>query len=161
MPDWLILTIFIILLLSGIVGVILPMLPGIPYMFVIALIFAVIDKFQHLTGLNLLILVLIAGLSLVVDYFSGILGARFGGASKRAILFGLISLIIGLIAFPPWGGIIGLFLGVLVAEISLGQKHLQAFKAAGGSLLGALTGIIINLILSLAFLVLFIVFAVK
>lgn len=160
MTAWLFI-IFIILLLPGLVGVILPILPGIPYMFVVALIFAVIDKFQHLTGNNLLVLGLIAGLSLMIDYFAGLLGARFGGASRKAILFGLTGLIAGLILLPPWGGIIGLFSGVLVAEVSIGRKHLQALKAAGGSLLGTLTGIIINLILSIAFLVLFIVWAIR
>ncbi len=130
-------------------------------MFAVALVFAFADRFQHLSGVELLLLGLIALLSLAVDYFAGILGARAGGASKRALLWGLIGLVVGMVIFPPFGGIIGLFLGVLIAELARGKDALSAFKAGQGSVIGALTGIGINLALALLTLVLFIVFALR
>lgn len=148
-------------MLPGLVGVFLPILPSIPYMFFVALIFTLIDKFQHLSGLNLIILGMIAVLSLLVDYFSGILGAKWGGASRWAIIGGLLGLIIGLILLPPFGGILGLFAGILISEIVMFRKYKKALKAATGGLLGTLAGIVINLILGVLFLVLFVVWAIR
>ncbi len=149
-----------ILLLPGIVGIFL-LLPGLPYMFVIALIFGFIDKFQHLTTLEIIILTFIAVVSLVIDHLAGLFGARWGGATKTALILGIFGFIIGIIVFPPFGGMIGLFVGVLVGDILKLKEIKHALKSASGSLLGALAGIIINLILGFLFLGLFIWFAIK
>ena len=161
MPHYLIVIGVTAAMLPGLAGVLLPLVPGIPYMFVVALVYALADRLSHISGLELLILGLIAAASLAVDYFAGILGARAGGASKKALLFGMIGLILGMIILPPFGGILGLFLGVLGAELLGGKTALKAFKAGQGSVIGALTGIGINLLLALLFLALFVVFALR
>ncbi len=159
MPHYLIVIGTAAAMLPGLAGVLLPLVPGIPYMFVVALVYALADRLSHISGLELLTLGLIAIASLAVDYLAGILGARAGGASKKALLFGMIGLILGMIILPPFGGILGLFLGVLAAELLGGKTALMAFKAGQGSVIGALTGIGINLLLALLFLILFVVFA--
>ena len=161
MPHYLIVIGVTAAMLPGLVGVLLPLVPGIPYMFVVALVYALADRLSHISGLELLILGLIAAASLAVDYLAGILGARAGGASKKALLFGMIGLILGMIILPPFGGILGLFLGVLGAELLGGKTALKAFKAGQGSVIGALTGIGINLVLALLSLALFVVFALR
>lgn len=159
--EYLILILFALAMLPGIIGVIIPILPGVPYMFVLALAYGFIDHFQHLTAIDWLILGGLTVLSVIVDYFSGLLGAKYGGASAKSAMAGFAGLILGLVLFPPFGGIIGLFAGVLISELLLHNNRKKAFKAASGSLLGSLSGIIINLLISLLFLVLFIVFALK
>lgn len=161
MSNTVLVLIFSILLLPGLAGIFIPLLPGIPLMFVIALIYGVIDRFQHLQGNEVMILGGIVVLSLIVDYCSGVIGAKYGGASKKAILFGFIGLIVGIILLPPFGGILGLFLGVLIAEMIQHRDQRRAVKAATGSLLGSLLGIVANLVLGLLFLILFIVFALR
>jgi uncharacterized protein YqgC (DUF456 family) len=161
MPYSVLVIIFSILLLPGIVGVVMPALPSIPYMFVIALIFGFIDKFTHLTVVNIIVLALITLVSLLVDYFSGILGAKYGGAAKQSMVFGMVGFLIGIIMFPPFGGFAGLFLGVLIAELIYFNDHIKAIKAATGGLLGTLFGMIINLLLSISFLGLFILFSFR
>lgn len=130
-------------------------------MFLIALTYGFIDHFQHLSKIDLIILGLIAIVGEFLDYFSGIYGAKLGGATRDAIILGIIGLIIGLITFPPFGSVIGLFLGIFIAEIVHFRDFKKALKSAGGGLLGALTGMIIKIILAILFLVLFIVFALK
>lgn len=161
MSNTVLVIIFSILLLPGLAGVFLPLLPGIPFMFVIALIYALIDRFQHLEGNELMILGGIAVLSLIVDYCSGIIGAKYGGASKKAILYGIIGLIVGVILLPPFGGILGLFLGVLIAEIIQHRQGKRAIKAATGSVLGSILGIAANLVLGLLFIILFVLFSLS
>ena len=130
-------------------------------MFVIALAYGFVDHFQKFTTAELIILAILAVLSVVVDYASGVLGAKYGGVSGKSAMAGFAGLILGLILFPPFGGIIGLFVGILVSELLLHKNQKKAFKAASGSLLGTLSGIIINLLVSLLFIVLFTVFALK
>lgn len=153
--------IFSILVLIGFLGVFLPILPGIPYMFLVVFIFALIDKFVHFSWIEILILGIIAIISIFIDYFSGIIGAKYGGATKTALFFGFIGLIIGLVVFPPFGAIIGLFLGVLISELSFHGNHKRAIKSASYSVFGALTGILINLVLAVLFFILFLTFTYR
>ncbi len=161
MSSLLLMSVFTLLLLPGVVGVIVPILPGLAYMLVMAVLFGFIDKFAHLHGWELAVLGGIALLSLIIDYASGMLGARWGGASKQAMLFGFLGLLVGLALFPPFGSMIGLFLGVLIAEIRNHKDERQAVRAATGSLLGSISGMVINVILAVIFIGLFVLFAVK
>lgn len=153
--------VFSILMLLGILGVFLPVVPGVPFMFVLAICFALLDRLQHISGAELAILGVIAVISFIIDHASGALGAKFGGASRQAILTGLIGTVIGTLLMPPFGGIVGLYVGVFMVEVMHTGDRAQAHKAAKASLIGNLTGVALNAILATAFLVLFIVFALR
>ncbi len=161
MPYILTVTLTTIAMIPGLAGVLIPVLPGLPIMFGVALVFGIIDHFSHLQPYELAILALLTVISLGIDYASGLLGAKYGGASKRATGYGIIGLIIGLIAFPPFGSIAGLFIGVLVGELTLQSNEKRAIKAASGTLLGTVAGIALNFILAIIFLILFWFFAIK
>ncbi|MFA5270124.1 MAG: DUF456 domain-containing protein [Patescibacteria group bacterium] len=149
-----------VLMLPGLLGVFLPILPGIPFMFVIALICAIITKFTVLSGIEIGYLAGLMILSLLVDFLSGMLGAKMGGASGKSLLIGMVGLLLGTLLLPPFGGILGMFIGVVAGEIYFFGKTKAAIKAATGSVLGALTGAVINLIVGLVFVGLFFVFAI-
>lgn len=155
------LLIFSILMLVGVIGVFLPAIPGIPLMMLLAVVFGFVDKFQNLRGTDFIWLAIITLLSIIVDQLSGLLGARYGGASRKALLYGFIGLIIGFFVIPIWGSLAGLFLGVLIAEIQAHKDQKRALKAASGSLLGYVAGMIVNLILAIIFLTLFTILALK
>lgn len=157
MPYWLLVTIFLILLLPGFAGVFLP-LPGLPYMFGITLIFGFIDQWQHLSYIELLILGTIMLISFLAEYLTGLIGAKYGGAAKISIVFGLVGMIIGLIIFPLFGGIAGLFFGILISEFLHFKDHMKALKAASGGVIGTITGMLISLFLAIIYVVLFIIF---
>lgn len=146
-----------ILLGLGIILTAIPTVPGMLFMFLIVLIYGIADKFETM---NPWFLALFGGLVLVAiltDYASGIVGAKFGGASKKSILAGLIGMLIGLVIFPPFGLFIGLFLGVLTAEIIQAKKSKDALKAASYSFIGTLAGMVLNVVLAIAFLVSFLI----
>lgn len=151
--------IFAVLMIPGLLGTLLPILPGIPIMFVVALVFGYVDSWQHLVPWELGVLFGIVLLSLLADFLSGLIGARYGGATRRAVFWGLIGFGIGVLALPPFGGFIGLFIGVLVAELIAGRKQLQAIRAATGSLLGSIVGMLVSFSLAVVFVVSFILFA--
>ena len=151
---------FSVLLIPGAFMALVPMFPTFWYLIGMAAVFGALDGFTHLTTGNFLVLAGIFLLSIVVEWSAGFLGAKFGGAGWKSILWGAGGALIGLLLLPPFGAIPGLFLGVLGGELYRKQDGVSAFRAAGGALLGTLSGIILNTVLAAAFVVLFIIFAV-
>lgn len=160
MNNTLLVIIFFVLMIPGIAGAFLP-LPGLLYMFIISLIFGFVDKFAHIQLWELGVLAGIALISMINDYMSGLLGAKYGGAAQKSMLYGIIGMIIGLIIFPPFGGLVGVFIGILLAEIIRGNSQEKAVRAATGGLVGSIVGMVITLILAIIFLFLFTIFAIK
>jgi len=136
----------------------IPALPAIPLMFVFSLVFGFINKFILLDWKEFLILGILVILSILVDYFAGILGAKYGGAAKESLLYGFLGILIGTFSLPPFGGILGLFFGILLAEIIKFKDHAKAIKAASYSVLGVMAGVLINFFLAITFFVLFLIF---
>lgn len=159
MPYFVLVIIFSILLLPGLIGAIIPIIPSVPWMFVVTLIFSFIDKFEHIHWWGLLILGLLAIISLISDNLSGLVGAKRTGASKWGLIGGLIGGLVGLFFFPPFGAILGMIIGVVIPEIIYSKNNKTALKSASGVILGNLANIIINLVLCLIFIGLFLLFA--
>ncbi len=159
MSHFLLVAIFTVLLLPGIAGAFLP-IPGLLYMLLVALIFGFIDGFQNILLWELGVLAGIAVLSTINDYLSGILGAKYGGAGKKSVLYGFFGMLVGTFLLPPFGGLLGIFLGILLAEILRHGNKEKAVRAATGSLIGSAIGMAITLVLSIVFIFLFVIFAV-
>ncbi len=151
---------FAVILLPGILMSILPV-PGMLYMFAVAVIFGFVDHFVHLSGFDVGMLAIVAGAALLIDFVAGIAGAKWGGAHWTSIGWGIVGLVVGsfLIPIPLVGGIIGMFLGVLASEWYRTKDMRLANKAATGSFIGWIAGAGFKLLASIIFLVLFLVFA--
>lgn len=146
----------LILLLAGLVGVALRILPGVSLMFVMTLIYAFINHFQRLSITDIVILGVIALAAELIDYFSGVYGAKIFGASKAGIIGGMIGSMIGLFLLPPLGLFIGLVAGVALVEFMLKKKTVRhSAKAAAGALIGSISGLVINLVLAITFIITF------
>jgi|SRR3989338_755245 len=151
--------VFALLLLPGFLLAFIPMFPAFWYLLGGAVIFGFFDGFVHLTAANLAVLAGIFALSVVVDWSAGLLGAKFGGATWKSLLYGMIGSVIGLFIFPPLGIFAGLFVGVLIGELLRKRHRTEAVKAATGALLGSVSGVVVNVCLAFVFLVAFILFA--
>lgn len=142
--DIALIIIAILLLLLGIVGCIVPALPGVPLSYAGLLFLQLTDKVQYTTRF-LLIWGIIVIIVQVLDYFVPAWGTKRLGGSKWGVWGSTIGLIIGLFA-GIWGIIIGPFIGALVFELIGGAQSGTALKAALGSFIGLLTGTVIKLI---------------
>lgn len=151
--------IFALIMAPGLLMALAPMLPAMPYMFIVAAIYGLLSGFIDFTTGNLVVLGGILIASILVDYLAGLLGAKFGGASKKSLLYGLAGLVVGFIFAPPLGGFLGLFAGILFGEFVVnGKSGAKALKAAAGSLIGSFIGFLINIALAISFFALFIIF---
>ncbi len=145
--EILILIIGFILMIIGLLGSFLPVLPGpIISWFGIALLY-----FSNIIPLNYLILgitLLITVVVSVLDYIIPSQGTKKFGGSSYGIWGTNIGLIIGIFAPIPLGFIIGPFLGALIGELIYNKKdQKRALKAATGSFIGFLASSFIKFLL--------------
>ncbi len=137
--DILLAIIAFILILLGIIGCIVPVLPGPPLSFVGILIL-------HYTRwgtieTNLLIwLGVAAALVTVLDYILPVWATRRFGGTKRGVWGATLGLFAGLFLLPPYGIIVGPFLGAFLGELSARQEHQKALRSALGSFVGFVLG---------------------
>jgi uncharacterized protein len=137
----------IILLLAGLAGCILPALPGPPLSYIALLLLHFTEKHQFSTKF-LIIWLVITALVVVLDYMVPVWGAKKFGASKRGIWGSIIGLLLGLFIFPPFGIILGPFLGAVIGEMTAGKENSAAFKAGFGSFMGFMAGMLLKMIAS-------------
>jgi uncharacterized protein len=138
----------------GLVGAIVPVLPGIPLIFAGIWIIAGVDGYRHL-GLGWLLgIAAVGAVGLVVDLFAGALGAKRMGASSQAVWGALIGTVIGLFFGIP-GLLIGPFVGAVLGELSAGNSVLRSAHAGVSAWVGLMFGTIIKLVSSLMMVALF------
>ncbi|MGH8045791.1 MAG: DUF456 domain-containing protein, partial [Chthoniobacterales bacterium] len=136
-----------VLMLAGLVGTVLPLVPGT----VLILCGAVLNHFTlHSIGWpTLLGLTVLMMLAQVLDLASGAVGAKYFGATRWGAIGGILGAVVGL-----FFGVIGIFVaplvGVLVGELLGGQGILPAGKSTWGTLLGTTAGIVGKLVIGLA-----------
>jgi uncharacterized protein YqgC (DUF456 family) len=143
--DWLLITLGIILVLIGIAGSILPILPGPP----IAYAGVLLQQLRDPNPFSSKFLWIWAGIvvaSLILDYIIPAWGTKKFGGTR----YGVWGCTLGFIlAFwmGPWGIIIGPFLGAFVGEMIAGQDSRKSFRAAVGSFVGFLVGSLLKMII--------------
>jgi hypothetical protein len=139
MSDYILLILGIILMLMGIIGCLVPVLPGPPLSF-LGIILLHFSRFGEFSNSALIVFAAITVVVSVLDYVVPIWGTKRFGGSKYGTRGATIGLIIG-IFLGPAGIIIGPFAGAFVGELLFKDDMKYALKAGFGSLLGFMTGI--------------------
>ncbi len=116
--DWQII-VAILLVVVGIAGTVLPMLPGVPLVFAGLLLVAWHGGFAQVSILTMVIVGVIAALAWVVDFFASIATAKKVGASKYALWGAGIGAIVGVA-----GGIVGLIIGPAIGAV-IGELYVH------------------------------------
>lgn len=143
-----------ILIIVGIVGTVLPVLPGVPIVFGGMLLAAWADHFAHVGTFTLILLGVLAALALAVDLVAGMLGAQRVGASRYAVIGATLGTLIG-VFLGVAGLLLGPFVGALAGELVAGGSLRKATGVGVGAWLGFLVGAVAKLGLCFAMLGLF------
>ena len=135
------------LIAAGLLGAIVPALPGIPMIFAGIWLIAGVDHYHHL-GLGWLLgIAAIGAVGLTLDLLAGALGAKRVGASKQAVWGVLVGTVIGLFFGLP-GLLLGPFLGAVSGELTAGNGILRSTHVGMSAWLGLIFGTIIKLVAS-------------
>ena len=135
----------VLLSVIGLLGLVLPVLPGAPILFAGLLLGAWADDFAYVGAQTLIVLGVMALLTYLVDFAATALGAKRFGASNRAIWGAVLGGLVGLVFGLP-GLLLGPFVGAVAGELSA-QRDL---KTAGRAGLGASIGLALGAAAKLA-----------
>ncbi len=143
-----------LLIVAGLIGAIVPALPGVPLIFGGIWLAAGVDHYKHL-GLWWLTGIAIVGVvGMTMDLLAGALGAKRVGASRRAVWGALLGTVIGLFFGLP-GLLLGPFLGALLGELAAGNSVLRSTQVGVSAWIGLLFGTMIKLASSVTMVALF------
>ncbi len=137
-----------VLMIVGLVGCVLPVIPGPPLSFA-GLLLLHFSKYAQFSFEFLLLFGSIAAVVTVLDYVVPIWGTKKFGGSKAGMWGAAIGLVIGIFILPPIGFLVGPFAGAVIGEAINGKKSTQAFRAGFGSVMGLMMGVGLKLAASL------------
>lgn len=144
-----------VMVLAGLVGTILPALPGVPLIFAGMLLAAWADGFMHIGVWTLVLLGFLCLLAVAVDVVAGLLGAKRVGASGWALFGAAVGTFAGFFLGIP-GLLLGPFVGALAGELLAGGTMRRAAEVGFGTWLGLLFGTLAKIALSFAMLGIFV-----
>ncbi len=144
-----------ILVIAGVVGAVLPVLPGPPLSWLGVLLLYLTDDVP-MDRWKLGIAFAVALVVTVLDYVIPALGTKKYGGTKYGMWGTVFGLLIGLLLPIPLGFLIGAFAGAYLGEKMNGQASKNALRAAFGSFVGFLGSTFLKLVTGIAFLVWFI-----
>ncbi len=157
MSETLVLVLVVIFLLVGLLGVIIPLLPGIPLILAVIVFYGWYEGFQQITVSYIVIMAGIMLLSVLVDYLSTTLGAKYSGSGRAGVWGAFIGTFFGLFIFPPFGLLIGPWAGAMLGEYLTNNDMNRAVKAGFGTVVGLFSGLFFNLLLGIIMVVTFLV----
>ena len=143
-----------VLVLAGLVGLVLPALPGAPLLFAGLLVAAWVEDFSYVGSGTLGVLGAMALLTYAVDFVAGALGAKRFGASNRAIVGAAIGAMVGIFFGLP-GILLGPFVGAVVGELTGRRGARDAARAGVGATVGLALGAAAKLALAFSMLGIF------
>jgi len=146
-----------LLVLLGIIGAFLPVLPG-PLTGWFGLLLLHLTKAVPQDWTFLGVTLGVAILIWILDYFIPAIGTKKFGGTKYGVYGTTIGLIVGLLSPIPFSILIGAFLGALIGELIYDSKDTnRALKASFGAFLGFLASVTIKFSIATVYFVLFII----
>jgi len=165
----------LIVMTLGLLGSVLPGLPGVTLIFLSALVYAIFTDFRTVGVAILVVLFVFAAIAFVADFVATSYGARRFGASNWGTVGGAVGGIVGALVgllFLGIGSLFGLILGTIAGVFlgeylrrerqgpeepgSTGADWRRASRAAGGVFVGYLASAIVQGLLGLASVVVFV-----
>lgn len=137
----------IILFVLGILGTVVPLLPGAALIWVGMLLYGLLTGFEGLSFTFYLLQGLAVFLFWGIDYIATAMGTRYSGGSRAAVWGAALGLLLGLVTMGPAGIIFGPFIGALLGEMINGTPVEKALRSSLGALVGLLGGLALKLII--------------
>lgn len=143
------------MMVLGIAGTVLPVLPGTLLVWGGIMVGAWIDDFTRVGTLTLGVITALALLAWVLDYVAGLMGAQRVGASRLALVGAAVGTVVGLFM-----GLIGVLfmplVGAALGEYWSRRNHRQAVHVGVATWIGMMVGLVAKVVLSFVMIGLFV-----
>lgn len=154
----------IALMLVGIIGAVVPAIPGSSLILIAVIIWGIISGSFAAIKIPLIVTVIVLLLSMGVDFLAGYIGAKQAGASKWGQIGAFVGLFLGffgLLPTLPFGGpllgiLFGPLLGAIIGEFLYRRDLGAAVKAGIGITVGTVVGNLLQGVLAFAAVAVFI-----
>jgi hypothetical protein len=134
----------VILVIAGLVGTVLPAIPGVPLIFFGVLLAAWAEDFQRITGLTIAILAVLTVIGVAVDYLAASMSAKRAGASRAGIIGAAIGTVAGIVT-GLWGLLFMPLVGAAIGEFIAHRDALRAGRVGVATWMGLLVGTVVKL----------------
>jgi len=136
-----------ILMFVGLLGAILPFLPGVPLAWLGLFIYALVTDFEKISVATIVTFFVLTMLTLILDFVAPMLGAKKYRASKYGVIGAFVGFIIGIFVLGFWGIILGPLAGAFLGELISMRKPKQALGSALGAFVGFIVGTLFKIVL--------------
>ncbi len=143
------------LVLTGLAGLVLPVIPGAPMLFAGLVCAAWAERFRYVGWKTLAVLAVLALSTYGIDLLTTAVGAKRFGASKRAIVGALAGGLVGVFFGIP-GLLLGPFVGAAIGELSVRRDLPRAARIGVGATAGLLVGALAKLAIGVSMVGLFV-----
>jgi uncharacterized protein len=144
-------------MLGGLLGILLPFIPGLPIVWLGFFIFAIGTGFKQISISLVIGFFVLMLLTLMLDFFSGYLGIRKYKASIWSIIGSFLGFLIGIIFFNIAGAILGPFIGAFLGELIATRNLQRGFQAMLGAIVGSIIGTLLKVTVALIMIGVFII----
>lgn len=145
-----------VIVLVGLIGTVVPVLPGVGLIFAGILLYALYFGIEEIGLVTLSLLGVVALLSILFDFLASAYGAARFGSTRWGVFGSVIGGIVGAVLLNIPGLVLGVFLGAAAGEMIFAKKDLhQSLRAGWGSVLGFLGGTVLKLILGIVMIIIF------
>lgn len=144
-----------VLIVLGLAGTVLPLLPGTLLVWGGIVLGAWIDDFTRVGTTTVVVVSVLALLAWGLDYVAGLMGAQKAGASKQALLGAAVGTVVGLFM-----GLVGVLfmplVGAAVGEYLARKDQSRAVKVGVATWVGIMVGLIAKVVLAFVMVGLFV-----
>jgi len=152
----LVIIVTVLLMLAGLAGAVLPVLPGPALVLAGALLYAWHGGFEVITWGTLGALAALTALSFILDYVASLIGARAFGAGRWGMIGSCLGACAGFVVANVPGAVIGMFAGACVFELARGRDLRASLKIGFGTLAGFLAGTAGKVLITLVMIAMFV-----
>ena len=141
----------------GLLGTVLPVIPGILFVFAGLFLAAWADQFAKVGPVGLTIIGTLGALAFVADFVASLLGAKRVGASPQALVGATVGGVVGIFLGIP-GMILGPFVGAVAGELMAKGRLAQAGKVGLGTWLGLVAAAVLKVVIAFLMIATFLTF---
>ncbi len=143
-----VLVVCLFLVVAGLVGSVIPGLPGTP-LYLVAMLIARFCGDVEMSNLELFVIFILVAATFAVDFFLPMWTTKKFGGTKAGVYGSIVGLLAGLfLPIPiPGASIICMFLGAIIGEYIAGQSNDVAVKSGMGNLIGFIVATTVKFVL--------------